>query len=42
MRHMRKIDAAVRFMSIEPLWFDVVPVFEEWLETGEANCLLSG
>ena len=36
MRHMRKIDAAVRFMSIEPLWFDVAPVFQEWLESGEA------
>ena len=35
LRHMRKIDAAVRFMSIEPLWFDVAPVLEEWLETGE-------
>ena len=35
MRHMRKIEARVRFMSIEPLWFDVAPVFEEWLETGE-------
>ena len=35
MRHMRNITAKVRFMSIEPLWFDVVPVFEEWLETGE-------
>ena len=35
MRHMRRIEARVRFMSIEPLWFDVTPVFEEWLETGE-------
>ena len=26
---------AVRFMSIEPLWFDVEPVFEEWLASGE-------
>ncbi|MDE2637208.1 MAG: DUF5131 family protein [Chloroflexota bacterium] len=33
LRHMRKIKATVRFMSIEPLWFDVAPVFEEWLET---------
>ena len=31
MRHMRKIEARVRFMSIEPLWFDVAPVFEQWL-----------
>ena len=22
-------------MSIEPLWFDVAPVFEEWLKTEE-------
>lgn len=35
LRHMRNIEARVRFMSIEPLWFDVAPVFEEWLETGE-------
>ena len=33
LRHMKGIDATVRFMSIEPLWFDVAPVFEEWLET---------
>ena len=31
LRHMRNIEATVRFMSIEPLWFDVAPVFEEWL-----------
>ena len=31
LRHMQKIDATVRFMSIEPLWFDVAPVFEAWL-----------
>ena len=31
LRHMKKIEAGVRFMSIEPLWFDVAPVFEEWL-----------
>jgi len=35
LRHMKKIDAEVRFMSIEPLWFDVAPVFEEWLESEE-------
>ena len=35
LRHMRNIEAQVRFMSIEPFWFDVAPVFEEWLETGE-------
>lgn len=33
LRHMKNIQAKVRFMSIEPLWFDVAPVFEEWLET---------
>jgi protein gp37 len=32
LRHMEKIDAQIRFMSIEPLWFDVAPVFEEWLQ----------
>ena len=32
LRHMQKIEADVRFMSIEPLWFDVAPVFEEWLK----------
>ena len=31
LRHIRKVEAGVRFMSIEPLWFDVAPVFEEWL-----------
>jgi protein gp37 len=31
LRHMEQIEAAVRFMSIEPLWFDVAPIFEEWL-----------
>ena len=31
LRHMRKLEAHVRFMSIEPLWFDVAPVFEAWL-----------
>lgn len=36
LRHMTRIDANVRFMSIEPLWFDVAPVFEEWLrEVGD-------
>ena len=31
LRHMRKVEARVRFMSIEPLWFNVAPVLEEWL-----------
>ena len=32
LRHLKKVKARVRFMSIEPLWFDVAPVFAEWLE----------
>ncbi len=32
LKHMKKIKSTVRFMSIEPLWFDVAPVFEKWLE----------
>ena len=32
LRHLQKVEAGVRFMSIEPLWFDVAPVFEDWLE----------
>lgn len=32
---MKEIVAEARFMSIDPLWFDVAPVFEEWLETEE-------
>jgi len=32
---MKQIRATVRFMSIEPLWFDVAPVFEKWLEREE-------
>ncbi len=30
--HIERIRASVRFMSIEPLWFDVAPVFEAWLK----------
>ncbi len=33
LKHMKHIKATVRFMSIEPLWFDVAPVLEQWLET---------
>jgi protein gp37 len=33
LRHMEQIQASIRFMSIEPLWFDVAPIFEEWLKT---------
>lgn len=35
LNHMTRIEAKTRFMSIEPLWFDVAPVFEKWLETNE-------
>jgi len=31
LRHMEQVQATIRFMSIEPLWFDVAPVFDEWL-----------
>ena len=33
--HMEKVQARIRFMSIEPLWFDVAPIFEEWLTEHE-------
>lgn len=36
LKHMDKIDAPVRFMSIEPLWFDVAPVFDKWLKTHQS------
>jgi protein gp37 len=32
LHHMQKIEAQTRFMSIEPLWFDVAPVFENWID----------
>jgi protein gp37 len=32
LRKMRNIDASVRFMSLEPLWFDAGRVFAEWVE----------
>ncbi len=35
LRHMEQVQANIRFMSIEPLWFDAVPVFEDWLQTHE-------
>jgi len=31
--YMEQIQASIRFMSIEPLWFDAAPVFETWLQT---------
>lgn len=31
LQHMEDIDARVRFMSIEPLWFDVASVLREYL-----------
>jgi protein gp37 len=30
LNHMTKIEASVRFMSIEPLWFDVAPVLSKY------------
>lgn len=33
LRQMQHIEASIRFMSIEPLWFDVAPVFERWLQS---------
>lgn len=33
--HMQSIQASVRFMSVEPLWFDVAPVFAQWIEQHE-------
>ncbi|MGJ3239422.1 MAG: DUF5131 family protein [Anaerolineae bacterium] len=30
--HMTNVQAKVRFMSIEPLWFNVAPVLNDWLE----------
>ncbi len=33
LRHMSLIRARTRFMSIEPLWFDVTPTFQNWLDT---------
>lgn len=35
LHHTQAIDAHIRFMSIEPLWFDVAPVFAEWLQDHE-------
>lgn len=31
LRQMFQIKSPVRWMSIEPLWFDVAPVFQKWL-----------
>lgn len=33
LRRMENVRTSIRFMSIEPLWFDVAPVFAEWLQT---------
>ncbi|MBI5667694.1 MAG: DUF5131 family protein [Chloroflexi bacterium] len=35
LRHMEQIEASIRFMSIEPLWFDVASVFADWLQSHE-------
>lgn len=32
LNHMQEIEAQIRFLSIEPLWFDVAAVFEQWLQ----------
>lgn len=32
LKQMVRIEASVRFMSIEPLWFDVAEVFEAWID----------
>lgn len=32
LHHMVKIQATIRFMSIEPLWFDVAPIFAQWVK----------
>lgn len=31
LKRMTKIEANIRFMSIEPLWFDAASVFEKWV-----------
>lgn len=31
LKHMEKIQANVRFMSMEPLWFDVASVLDKWI-----------
>jgi protein gp37 len=35
LKHMEKVEANIRFMSVEPLWFDVTPVFEKWLQAND-------
>ena len=37
--HMTKIESPIRFMSIEPLWFDVAETLKEWLQYGGYNTL---
>ena len=32
LKHIAQVQSSVRFMSIEPLWFDVAPIFEVWIE----------
>lgn len=31
--HMEAVQSSVRFMSIEPLWFDAAPVFNEYMKS---------
>lgn len=33
LKHMASVLASIRFMSLEPLWFDVAPVLQTWIET---------
>ncbi len=33
LKHLSRVQARVRFMSIEPLWFNAAPVFRKWFET---------
>ena len=35
LRHMQGITPPVRFLSIEPLWFDVAPVLTRWLSNNK-------
>lgn len=35
LRHMQNIQASIRFISIEPLWFDVASVLSDWLRLND-------
>jgi protein gp37 len=34
LRHMANVNASVRWISLEPLWFDVAPILRQWIENG--------